>query len=301
MSLAFCVLGSGSGGNSTLVKCGGACLLIDCGLSPRATNKRLASLNADVCIDNISAILLTHFDADHFYPGWIKPIRLRHIPVFVHRQHRKMAWRFGLTAKHVSLYNGGGDIDLSQSHNGAFVRTMLLSHDDLGTVSFVIQRDGMRLGYATDVGHVPPTLFEHFHDLHALAIESNYDRDMQINSGRPAFLKRRIMGGSGHLSNEQALEAVAKIAQRSPLSHIALLHLSRECNCPNLLRRLYRKLVPQLTDRLTITDQFEPSPLLEVKIGKLSPGCAATLAHTQAQRQLPLFAHLLGTPVEAKS
>ena len=292
MSLEFCVLGSGSGGNCTLVKCGSACLLIDCGLSPRATNKRLASLNAGVCIDHISAILLTHFDTDHFYPGWIKFIRTRNIPLFVHRQHRNMAWRFGLTAKHVNLYNGSGDIDLAQSHDGAFVRTMLLSHDDLGTVSFVIERDGLRLGYATDVGHIPPPLYDHFMNLHALAIESNYDRDMQMCSSRPPFLKRRIMGGSGHLSNEQALHAVARIAQTSPLSHIALLHLSRECNCPDLVRRLYHTRIPQVIDRLTISNQFEPTSLLRVGVGSPSPGCVEHLVMTEAQTQLPLFASM---------
>jgi hypothetical protein len=79
------------------------------------------------------------------------------------------------------------------------------------------------------------------------------------------------------------------------------LHLSRECNCPNLLRRLYQSHAPQLTDRLTITNQYEPSAMMEVKIGKLSPGCESHLAELKNQQQLPLFAHLLGATSKATS
>lgn len=282
MSLSFCVLGSGSGGNSTLVICGPPgdasvrkCFLVDCGLSPRATAKRMAPLG--VTLDEISAILLTHFDTDHFYPGWLKMIQKRNLPVHAHKRHRNAAWAAGLTAREVSLFNGSLDLDC-----GVQASTMLMAHDDLGSVSFVLDHAGCRLGYATDVGCVPKSLFDHFSGLHALAIESNYDREMQLASGRPIYLKRRIMGGSGHLSNVQSLEAVRLIADASPLSHIALLHLSRQCNDPDLVRELYLQYAPDLLDRLTITEQFEASPLLEVR--KLPHVCAKT--HRPALTQL---------------
>ena len=92
------------------------------------------------------------------------------------------------------------------------VETTVLPHDQLGSMGFIIDHGGTRLGYATDVGRVTPTLLRRFTDLAALAIESNYDHDMQVASGRPAALKHRIMGGLGHLSNEQSLDAVLDLA-----------------------------------------------------------------------------------------
>jgi len=89
-----------------------------------------------------------------------------------------------------------------------------------------------------------------------LAIESNYDREMQRAADRPAMLKRRITGGRGHLSNDQAKAAIHAILDRSvrPPSHLVLLHLSRQCNCPRLVRRLYAD-HPALADRLCVTSQ----------------------------------------------
>ena len=83
-------------------------------------------------------------------------------------------------------------------------------------------------------------------------------------SARPADLKRRIMGGLGHLSNEQALDAVIHIAGRGALRHIALLHLSRQCNDPAIVRSLFARRAPNLLGRLTITNQHQPTPLLHV-------------------------------------
>lgn len=261
MGLSFCVLGSGSGGNSTLVVCHQGekyrCVLIDCGLSPRATVQRLAELGC--AMDAISGILLTHFDSDHFYSGWLKVIQRKNLSVFVHRRHRAAAWRAGLTAEHVHLFD-----DTVVLEHDLIALPVMLAHDDLGSVGYVIQHEELRLGYATDLGCVPKELFDHFVDLDALAIESNYDREMQLTSDRPAYLKRRIMGGRGHLSNAQSLEAVYRIAETSALSHIAALHLSRQCNHPDHIRALYEREAPHLLERLTITNQHRPTDLLRI-------------------------------------
>ena len=276
MSLSFCVLGSGSSGNCTLVICddhagdngsdGRWCILIDAGLSPRTTARRMKPLG--VKLHEIRAVLLTHLDHDHFHCGWLRAIERYRLPmrIHVHQRHRNAAWHAGLTMRCSDLFTGAFELEPSRS-----VRSFLCAHDDLGSVGFVIEHAGLRLGYATDLGRVPDALFEHFDDLHALAIESNYDRNMQVSSGRPTFLKRRIMGGVGHLSNEQALEAVRRIDSRSRLSHVALLHLSRECNDPELVRQLYRRQAPQLVERLTITHHRHPSAVLKVTAAAAKP------------------------------
>lgn len=280
MSISFSILGSGSSGNSTVVTLNGAQspvhLLIDCGLSPRQTNKRLAQF--DLTIDDISAILVTHFDTDHFHMGW--PARLQDvkIAVHVHKRHRSTAGRACVPGRSLNLHDGRVKIDGAAN---SVIEGILLAHDDLGTCGFVIEHDGVRLGFATDLGIVPHYLHQHFVRLDAIALESNYDRDMQDRSARPAFLKRRIMGGRGHLSNDQALQAILQLADCCELQHIALLHLSRQCNCPRLVQKMYAERAGHLLGRLTITNQFEPTPMLRVERRQASP--STTLEHSRSR------------------
>ncbi|MCA9295442.1 MAG: MBL fold metallo-hydrolase [Phycisphaerales bacterium] len=261
MSLSFCVLGSGSRGNATLVTRahGGRVrhALIDCGLSRRETNRRLA--HHGLSIDDIDDVLLTHCDRDHYDPAWGRSAVQLKIRIHLHHRQRARALREGLDGRALHMFEESFELD---EHTR--IDAVSFAHDDLGTTGFVIDHAGARLGFATDLGAVPSSLYERFTDLHALALESNYDPDMQVASNRPMFLKRRIMGGRGHLSNMQALRAIRRIAGQSKLTHIALLHLSQECNDAELITALYRAEAPDLAHRLTITSQHEPSPVLTV-------------------------------------
>jgi hypothetical protein len=163
------------------------------------------------------------------------------------------------------------------------IRPIRLAHDYDGSHGFVINGFGCRIGYATDLGRVPRDLVEHFCDVDMLAIESNYDPRMQIDSARPFFLKHRIMGGRGHLSNEQALEAVRAILDRCQRSkrrlpaHIVLLHRSRECNCPKILRKLFSR-DPRIAPRLVLGEQFQRSEWLRVRANQPYVGEQLTFA-----------------------
>jgi len=263
--MRLCVLGSGSVGNCSLVTLHGCKghsdeprhLLIDTGLSPRQTRKRLAGTG--ITLHDINDVLITHFDTDHFHPGWVRVIEKNPIRVHTHRRQQSDALKAGLTGRNLFFTEDGFELE-----GGTSVETMLLAHDDVGTVGYVIEHDGTRLGYATDLGRVPNVLLDRFINLHGLAIESNYDRAMQVASNRPAFLKRRIMGGMGHLSNKQSFQAAQHIAQQSDLSHLVLLHLSRQCNDPTIIKRLYHEQSPDMLNTLTISNQFTPTPVLKV-------------------------------------
>ena len=263
MSLSYCVLGSGSAGNATLLTLEHdgrrKRVLIDCGFSPRQTALRLRTLGVER--DEITDVLLTHLDQDHFYPSWVKLIEGGAVRLHIHRRQQRRAAKTGLSFRHVELFD---EEPWSLESSGTRIEPVPFAHDDLGTVGFVIDHHGARLGFATDLGSVPPHLFERFVDLDALALESNYDRSMQIASNRPAFLKRRIMGGKGHLSNEEALRAARRIAGQSRLNRLTLLHLSRQCNCPERVKRLWREQAGDLLPLLSITSQTEPSPELSV-------------------------------------
>ena len=131
---------------------------------------------------------------------------------------------------------------------------------------------GYRVGFATDLGQVPEELIEQFCGVDLLALESNYDPVMEQNSDRPFYLKQRIMGGHGHLSNEQAFAAVRAILDRTTAKlgadrlprHIVLLHRSRQCNCPKLVQRLFAS-DPRIAPVLTLSHQHERTAWLNAR------------------------------------
>ena len=258
MTLELCVLASGSAGNASIVRAPSGVLLIDAGIGPRTFADRL--VGTGVRLDEIAALCLTHLDGDHFSPAWTSTLLRLDVPIYCH-----VDMVGGLSARVPDL------VHLIRSFDGATFTPMAgvtcepvrFAHDTLGSHGFVIDGFDYRIGYATDLGHVPRAFFDRFRDLDSIALESNYDPQMQAESSRPLFVKRRIMGGRGHLSNIQALAALRKLldrARRLP-DHIVLLHRSQECNCPHLVRRLFDT-DQRIASRLTLAHQHERSPWL---------------------------------------
>ena len=281
---AMCVLASSSGGNCTIVRWTGAegkvhACLIDLGLSPRRTRAALAEHG--LALADLDAVILTHLDTDHCHTGWsgkdaarftdADAALPRSVRLHVAHSHLGRATRAMLNAGRFLPFKGRIDLP-----GGARVRVLMNSHDDLGTACFRISVAGGELGFATDVGHATEALVDHLRGVDVLAIESNYCPKMQLESDRPAVLKERIMGGGGHLSNEQAARAVHAI---EPRSHLVLLHLSRQCNTPELAAAQHEGADYALTiahhDRPTRWVRIGP-PLSVVSRGR---GRATSVAH----------------------
>ncbi len=259
--LKLCVLGSGSGGNSAVVCQGSSALVIDLGLGPMTTARRLAA--AGMNLQAIRAVCLTHLDQDHFRPTWVATLLRSQIPIYLHR------WHVHGLASHVDgncLQKAGLvrliDEEPFEPVDGYSVQAICLPHDKKGTCGYRVVTSGGMLGYATDLGHVPKQLIDAFTGVDLLAIESNYDEQMQVQSGRPAFLKRRIMGRAGHLSNDQSFIAVRQVLDRGPagsLQHVVLLHRSNQCNHPSIVRQIFKQ-DPRLLGRITLAEQREITP-----------------------------------------
>lgn len=258
VTVSVCVLGSGSGGNSTVIRSGERAMLVDAGFGPLTISRRLR--DAGMSLADIQAICLTHLDHDHFRPTWLATLRRAGIPLFVHRWHIDDLFDFHGDAAR-ALHRAGlvheFDGQPFEPVVGFRVASFRLQHDEKGTCGFVIETAGRRIGYATDLGHVPTKLIEHFQGVDLLALESNYDPVMQIASSRPPALKRRIMGQGGHLSNEQAFAAVRRILDASPPGsprHVVLLHRSAQCNCPERVRGFFSR-DERIAARLTLAEQ----------------------------------------------
>ena len=212
MSIELCILASGSGGNCTLVRTPAGILLLDAGLGPLSAARRMEGTG--IAVRQIAAVCLTHLDHDHFSPTWVRTLLRLRVPVFCHASrvaellhrvdHHPLAHEF---PKLIQTFDAQAFEPLPRVR----VHPVSLAHDRAGSHGFVIEGFGCRLGYATDLGHVPSALLQSFCNLDILALESNYDPRMQMDSARPWFLKNRIMGGAGHLSNQQAFEAIVRI------------------------------------------------------------------------------------------
>jgi phosphoribosyl 1,2-cyclic phosphodiesterase len=258
MSLALCILASGSAGNAAIIRSPAGLLLIDAGIGPRTLAKRLDGTG--VRVSDIGALCLTHLDGDHFSPRWSTMLRRLNIPVYCHADKIEA---LALCSPELVPLIRPFNAEAFWPIDGLRCDPIPFAHDRHGSHGFVVDGFGYRIGYATDLGHVPSYFFDCFSDLDTIALEANYDPQMQANSPRPYFLKRRITGSHGHLSNLQALAAIRMLldrARRLP-DHIVLLHRSQECNCPELVRKMFgvdRRIAP----RLTLAQQHERSPWL---------------------------------------
>jgi phosphoribosyl 1,2-cyclic phosphodiesterase len=274
------VLASGSRGNCSVLvvpdggpgRPGRVCL-IDAGLSPSRTRRLLA--DCGLRLGDVDDIVLTHLDRDHFHTGWPTTRDCR-ATLRLHRRHVGRAQRFGLLMKRNEPFDDAETLCPRVS----FTST-LAAHDDFGVAAFrwSIAGEGgaAELGYATDLGRATPALTEHLRGVDVLAIESNYCPNMQAASGRPAFLKRRITGGSGHLSNAECAEATTAIGPRSA---VVLLHLSQECNRPDLAAGPHE----DGRYRVIVSSQIEPTEWVWVGVGRARE---RPVVHTQGSLFAP--------------
>ncbi len=278
----LCVLASGSSGNCSVLlrrsERGVRATLIDAGLSPRRTRRLLAEHGVPLRL--VDDVLLTHLDSDHFHPGWMRELdrdvgELR-ARLHVHERHARRLASLGLPPRATSAFED--EINLP----GARVGAALLSHDTLGVAAFRFDFDGPSppsLGFATDLGRPSDELVVHLHAVSTLAIESNYCPVMQRESERPGFLKARIMGGSGHLSNEQCAATTRRI---SPRERVVLLHLSRQCNTPALASAPHHGAPYQLT----ISDQTKATGWIPISA---PPAGSPEASPPTLVETLPLF------------
>jgi len=179
--------------------------------------------------------------------------------------HQRHAW---------SVRRARPDLERLEAFEDAFelgdcrVDVTLMPHDELGVAAFRFEfgsGDGARsLGYATDLGRPTRELAGALARVGTLAVESNYCPELQLASRRPAYLKRRIMGGRGHLSNAQCAELVGWV---SPAGHVVLLHLSRECNTPERAAAAHGG----AAYTLTVSSQSRPTPWIPVAPGRARP------------------------------
>ncbi|MFH0129069.1 MBL fold metallo-hydrolase [Variovorax sp. VaC1] len=257
--LRFRSLGSGSTGNAALVEAtsGGRTsrMLIDCGFGLKQLDLRLA--RAGLAASDIDAVFVTHEHGDHI--GCAHSLSRRNrIPVWM----SEGTW----------LATGGRDFegllnlvrdDTAFAVGDIEVQPFTVPHDAREPLQLRCTDGNRSLGVLTDLGHATAHVLARLSGVHALLLEFNHDSDLLANSAYPAFLKLRVGGNYGHLSNAAAAD-IARGVLHDGLRHVVAAHLSEQNNRPEIVRRLMAQaLGGQEAEMLTAT-AAEGSPWLDV-------------------------------------
>lgn len=273
------VLGSGSGGNATVLECGGERLLIDAGLSAKQLTTRMVQIGVNP--DSLTGVLLTHEHSDHAR-GLDVLLRKRDIPVYVNSM-TKEALQWGLKSEvRWKVFHTGQTFQLGQ----LAVHPFPIPHDAAEPVGFTVTGGETKFGLVTDVGYVTQAMRVHLKESHALFVESNYDEALlEADTKRPWATKQRIASRHGHLSNTQAGELIADIGCQR-LSSVVLGHLSGDCNCPTIAQKTVSNLLTNSglsQAEVRCASQNEPTQWIE--FGEVSLGGVLTALPSELKQE----------------
>lgn len=218
-------LASGSSGNALLLRCGKTNLLLDAGISCRRITASLRELGLELV--DLDAVLITHTHSDHIN-GMRTLLNHSELPVYAsERTCRELSYRLeGIEGRlHHCIYG-------AESSIGACGVTLFpTSHDAPGSSGYRVDTDDGTVGILTDTGYVTDEARETLSGAELLVLEANHDVETLRSGPYPYYLKQRILGRAGHLSNDAAADFAKEMA-RHGTREIILAHLSKENNTP---------------------------------------------------------------------
>jgi len=265
--MRLCSIASGSSGNCIYVGHASTHLLIDAGISGKRIEQGLLEIGVEP--GSISGILVTHEHSDHIQGIGILA-RKYGIPLY------------GTVETFCAMKKGKTNI--GKVEDGLFqqifpgkevsigeisVMPFSVSHDAANPVAYVFRAEGHKIGMATDLGVYTEKTMEYLQDSEILYLESNHDVNMLMVGGYPYYLKQRILGEHGHLSNDMAAELLCRL-HHPGLKHVLLAHLSKENNYPELAyetvkAELLMKVGEAAMPNLMVAPRDVPSGIFEIK------------------------------------
>jgi phosphoribosyl 1,2-cyclic phosphodiesterase len=257
--LRWTVLGSGSEGNALVIEAQrgrfATRLLVDNGLGPRVLARRLA--RAGLTLEAIDAVFVTHEHADHA-GGVAALLQRRPVPLLCSAgtlqaaslQHAEPCWQPARGGEPLAL----GELQLLP---------FSVPHDAAEPLQLVVSDGERRFGLLTDIGAPTDAVARALDGVHALQLECNHDAALLMAGPYPPFLKRRIAGDRGHLSNAQAADLLSMI-DRGSLHTVAAAHLSRTNNTVDLARASIGAVLSGRPVRIEVADAAEGLDWIEV-------------------------------------
>jgi len=261
MAVSVSLLASGSRGNSALVASSTTRILVDAGLSCRETFKRLRAVNE--VPEQLSAIVITHEHSDHVN-GLQRLASKLNVPVFMTGATHQ-AWGRAVRDAKGELPQLPRFEQFAAGHSFQIgdiaVMPFTIPHDAADPVGYTFRAEGVKIGFATDLGYIPVSVRDHLRGCKVLVVESNHDLEMLRSGPYPWSVKQRVMSRVGHLSNEAAASFLEEDYD-GQAAYVILAHLSESNNLPELARVCAeRALVGRaslLANRLVLAMQHEP-------------------------------------------
>ena len=230
VAVQLTILGSGSSGNCAFLETDDTRLLVDAGFSGRQIRQRLALIGR--APEGLHGILITHEHSDHVQGLAALAARLE-IPIYCNRDTKEAIAKELKRPLRFRLFSTGDTFEVGNCS----VNTFSVPHDAVDPIGFLIEADGVCLGFLTDLGHATKLVIERVRRANVLVLETNHDlKLLQEDRHRPWSVKQRILSRHGHLSNEAAAEVAEQVAHAG-LSRLYLGHLSQDCNRHELAHR----------------------------------------------------------------
>lgn len=255
-------ISSGSCGNCAILSYGSKSIIIDAGVGIRRFQQTVKAKGLD--ISGVQAIFITHDHADHTRGA----VRLAHRyqwPIYAGPgvagaliNHRYASAELGAYLKRMEV---GATVRIGEMA----VRSFEVPHDATQNVGYAVDTPAGRYTHITDIGEVTPTIIREIRAANYLVFESNYDTEMLRKGRYPFYLKERIAGGRGHISNDASAQVIAEHLQKST-RFLALCHLSGENNTPELALETHRKKM-----RVTYDHEANGLQLVVLKRNECSP------------------------------
>lgn len=264
--MRFCILGSGSSGNSALIVTAEARVLVDAGFSARKTAQLLAAVGER--LDRIDAVFLTHEHSDH--AGGIEGLKKFPGIEFFANEATARAVQAGLGHRPAwRIFQTGSRFMFRDLQ----VESFAVPHDAQEPVGFrfTTGHDGdlfaprHSIAWLTDLGHAPQNVRECIRECDVVVVEANHCPELLKNDvRRPWSLKQRIAGRHGHLSNTATRDLLADVA--SPRwRRIYLTHLSRECNSRAAVESAFAEIRLTLGGcEISVVEQGQSTPFYEL-------------------------------------
>jgi phosphoribosyl 1,2-cyclic phosphodiesterase len=252
MSLQFTSLNSGSNGNCYYIGNDTEAVLIDAGLSCRETERRMKRLGLHM--QHVKAIFVSHEHIDHVR-GLAGIADKYKMPVYVTPATQKGCYH--LKPEHAISFTAHKPVHIGAISITAFPKF----HDAADPHSFIITCNEITVGVFTDIGKPCKNVITYFKRCNAVFLEANYDTGMLANGNYPYFLKNRISGGVGHLSNIEALEIFAK-HKPAFMSHLLLAHLSKDNNDPALVQQLFEEVAGDVN--VMVASRYEEMAVMSI-------------------------------------
>lgn len=293
--LKFLSLSSGSSGNCYYLGTEQYAILIDAGIPVRTIQKVLRENG--LSFGKIMALLVTHDHTDHIRSAGSLG-ELYHIPVYSTKEvHNGMERNYGMAKKLTSASRRHLERDVQVTIPGTQFRVtpFTVPHDSTDNVGYYVEFGPedrpVRFCLATDVGFVTPDICRYLSQSDHIVVESNHDVDMLMNGSYPQYLKKRVRGEGGHLSNKECAELIHNVFHKG-LRHVFLCHLSHENNDPDLAYRSASKALQiegaKVGEDVVLSVLMRNSPS---RVYELLPSTASTPPSAQSiieDRQLTL-------------